>query len=196
MTNTQTLSLVALDTLKNVRAASRQAVVAYRLSSRKLVSAINRALIARVYPLTAKLAPAATERVNGLRGSVSGFVEKSIDQVADRAGQAIDFGSTTAASQVTRAAELAAAIRNGTVAGGVQAAAGLYLPGAKAALALSGKVAQGANALADAAGVRPVRKAVRRTTAGAKRAGTQAARKAKAPVAKARRAARRAVKAQ
>jgi hypothetical protein len=203
-----TLSRVTLETLENYRTAAARTVVAYRAGGHRLIDVINGALQTRVYPRTAKLAPHATDRVDAFRGNVSAIVVKGIDQVAARTEQAIDLGSTTAAAQLNKVSAFAAGIDNPVVANGLQAAARLTMPGAKVALAVSSKVAQGANALADAAGARPVRKAVRKAAAGVKRKAAPATRKAaatmkrstqraakvaravKAPIAKAARTAR------
>lgn len=179
--NNPTLSHVTLQTLENCRSAATQAVTAYRLGSHRLVHAINGALENSVYPRTAKLAPRATRTMDGVRGEVSAVVVKGIDQVAQRSEQAIELGSTTAAAQLKKVTRFAAGIDNTVVANGLQAAARLTMPGAQVALAVSGKVAQGAAALADAAGARPVRqavrKAVRKTTAAAKRSAKPVAAK-------------------
>jgi hypothetical protein len=179
---TQTLSRVTLESLENFRTAATQAVVAYRLGGRRLVGVVNGALKNSVYPRTAKLAPQATESMNEVRGNVSQIVVKGIDQVAERAEKAIEIGSSTAAAQVTKVARFAAGIDNEMVANGLQAAARLTMPGAKVALVVSSRVAEGASALAGAAGARPVRKAVRKAAAGAKRKAAPVARKAQATV--------------
>jgi hypothetical protein len=180
---TQSLSGVTLQTLNNYRTAATQAVVAYRLGSHRVVDMVNGALQNNLYPRTAKVAPRATDRLDEVRGNVSEIVVKGIDVVAERTEQAIDFGATTAAEQVNKVAAFAAGIENETVAQGLQAAARLTMPGAQVALAVSGKLAEGANALADAAGARTVRKAVRKATAGAKRQVASTRRKA-APTAR------------
>lgn len=178
----QTLSSIALQTVENYRNAATRAVVAYRLGGKRLVRIVNGALTDSVYPRTAKLAPRATERMNQVRGTLSGAIVKGVDQVAERTSQAIDFSSTTAAAQVTKIADFAAAIDNKHVANGLQTAARLTLPGAKVALVVSNKFAQGATALADAAGDRPLHGATRKVTAGAKRKVAPVARKAHATV--------------
>lgn len=169
--NQQTLSHVTLQTLTNCRTAANQAVAAYRLGSHRLVGALNRTLEHSVYPRTARLAPQATRRLDGVRGNVSDVVVKGIDQFAERTGQAIELGSSAAATQVHNVARLAAEVENDIVASGLQAAARLTLPGAKVALVVSGKVADGATALANAAGARPVRKATKAAKAARKSAG-------------------------
>jgi len=202
---TQTLSRVTLQSLENYRTAATQAVIAYRLGGRRLVGMVNGALKNSVYPRTAQLAQRATDRMNEVRGNVAEIVVHGIDQVAERAEKAIALGSTTAAAQVTKVAAFAASIDNELVATGLQAAARLTMPGAKAALVLSSRVANSANALAGAAGARPLRKAVRKAAAGAQRKAAPVARRsqatlktaskriakaARAPVAKARSVAR------
>ena len=160
--NNPTLSHLTLQTLDNYRTAANQAVAAYRLGSRRLVSMLNATLENSVYPRTAKLAPVATRRMDGVRGNVSDVVVQGIDQVAERTEQAIEMGTTAAATQVKRAARFAAGIDNELVASGLQTALRLSMPGAKVALAVSGKVAEGASALAGAAGARPARKTARK----------------------------------
>jgi uncharacterized phage infection (PIP) family protein YhgE len=209
MTN-PSLSRVTLQSLENYRTAATQAVVATRLGGHRLVGALNGALKNSVYPRTAKLAPRATDRMNQVRGNVSEVVVKGIDQVAAGAEKAIELSSSTAAAQVNKVARFAAGVNNQIVANGLQAAARLTMPGAKAALAVSSQVAKGATALADAAGARPVRNAVRKAAAGSSRklapvarnakatvktAGRRVAKTMQAPVAHAQRAARTAKKA-
>jgi hypothetical protein len=184
--NTQTLSRVTLQTLENYRTAATQAVVAYRMGSHRLVGAVNGALENAVYPRTAKLAPRATERLNGVRGNVSDVVVKGIDQVAQSTEKAIDFGADAAVAQVTKVADFAAGIDNAVVSGSLQTAVRLTMPGAKVALVVSGKVADGAQALAQAAAGKPVKAAVRKAGARVQRAAKPVTRKAKAqPVVKA-----------
>jgi hypothetical protein len=169
----QYLSHVTLETLENYRNAATQGVLAYRSGSRRLIGAVNGALEQRVYPRTAKLAPRATKFMNDVRGNVSQIVIKGLEQTAARAATAIEFGANTAGTQVNKLAQFAAAVDSPVVSNGLQTVARLTMPGAKVALAISGKVAAGAVALADAAGARPVRRAVRKAAA-ARRTGVAA----------------------
>jgi hypothetical protein len=190
---TQTLSRVTLQTLDNYRTAAAQTVVATQLGGKRLAGVLRGALQNRVYAPTSKLAQRATERLSEVRGNLTQIVVKGVDEVAQRTGQAIELSSTTAAAQVSKVAEFAAGIDNPLVASGLQTVARLTLPGAKVALALSSKVAQGANALAGAAGARPVHKAVRRAKVAGRSVSTRVgktAKKVQAPLGKARRAAR------
>jgi len=196
MTN-QYLSHVTLETLENYRNAATQGVLAYRSGSRRLIGVVNGALEHRVYPRTAKVAPRVTKFMNGVRSDVTQIVIKGLDQSAARATTAIEFGAKAAGTQVNKLARYAARVDNPVVADGLQTVARLTMPGAKVALAISDKLAAGANALADAAGARPVRRAARKGAAAPRRVARRAAQAAKAPLAKARRsgvAAKKAVK--
>ena len=115
-----------------------------------------------------------------VRGNIAEVVAKGIDEIADRTVKAIESGSTAAAARLGKVSEFAAGVDNQIVANGLQAAARLTMPGANMALLVSSKVAQGANALADAVGARPLRKAVRKAADGVKRKAAPAVRKAKA----------------
>jgi len=168
-------------------------VVAYRLGSHRLVGVVNGALENNLYPRTAKLAPGATERMNEVRGNVSDIVIKGIDQMAERTEKAIDLGADTAAAQVAKVADFAAGIDNEMVVNGLQTAVRLSMPGAKLALVVSGKVAERAEALVEAAGGKPVKKAMRRAGVVAKRKTAPVARKAKATVKTAAKRTRKAV---
>jgi hypothetical protein len=187
--NTQTLNSVTLQTLGNYRTAATRAMVAYRLGGHRLVGAINKVLADSVYPRTAQIAPRTTLRMDEMRDSISNVLAKGIDEVVDRAVNAIESSSNTAAAQLTRASEFAGRVDNPIVASGLQSAARLVMPGAEVARVVSSKVAQAAHAIADAAGARPVRKTVRKAAAGAKRKAAPIVRKAKTA---ARKAARRA----
>jgi hypothetical protein len=162
---TQYLSHVTLETIENYRNAAAQGVLAWRTGGRRLIGAVNGALQHSVYPRTAKLAPRATEFMNGVRGNVSQIVSKGLEQSATGAAHAIELGANAAGTQLNKLAQLAAAVESPAVANGLQTVARLTMPGAKVALAISGKVAAGAAALADAAGARPVRRAVRKAAA-------------------------------
>jgi hypothetical protein len=175
---TQYLSHVTLETLENVRNAAKQGLAAYRSGSRRLIGAANGALEHTVYPRTAKLAPRATEFMNEVRGNVTQSVIKGLDQTAARAAMAIEFGANTAGTQVNKLAQFAPAHDSPAVANGLQTVARLTMPGAKVALAISGKVA---------AGARPVRSTARKAAAAPRRVVKRAAKAARAPLAQARR---------
>jgi hypothetical protein len=184
---TQYLSHVTLETLENYRTAAARGVVAARSGGHRLIGAVNGALKNSVYPRTARVAPRATEFMNEVRGNVTQIVTQGLDQSAARATTAIEFSARTAGTQLNKLARMAAKVENPMVANGLQTAARLTMPGAKVALALSGKLADGANVLADVAGARPLRSAVRKSAARTQRV---AKRVTKAPLAQARSAGR------
>jgi hypothetical protein len=192
---TQHLSHVTLETLENYRNAAAQGILACHSGGRRLIGAVNGALQHSVYPRTAKLAPRATEFMNGVRGNVSQLVTASLDQSAAGATTAIEFGANTAGTQLNKLVQFTATMDSPVVANGLQTVARLTMPGAKVALAISGKLAAGATALADAAGAHPVRRAARKAAAAPRRAVQRAAKAAQAPLAKARRTAGAAKKA-
>jgi hypothetical protein len=161
----QTLSRVTLQTLENYHAAATKAVAAYRFGGHRLVRVVDDALENAVYARTVRMVPRAARRVNEARGNVSKLVVNAIDRVARGTERALDAGSTTAAAQLHKVARFTAGIDNPMVANGLQTAARLTMPYAQVALALSGKVVEGASALAQAAGVRPARKAAVRKPA-------------------------------
>ena len=162
--NTISLHSITLATLNNYRDAGQQTARAYRLGGHRLLAALNAGLEKRVDAHTAKLAPRIAHTLLGLRGRVSDAVLKGIDQVGLRAEQAVNLGADGAAKQIDKVAELVAGVGNTSVANGLQAAARLSLPSAKLALAVSGKVADGAKALSGAAQGASAARAVRSAT--------------------------------
>jgi len=177
--NNQALNDVTLQTLGNYRTAATRAMVAYRLSSHRLVRAINDVLSDSIYPRTAHIAPRATVRMDEVRSGISDVLAKGIDEIADRTEKAIESSSNAAAAGLNKVSEFATRIDNPIVVNGLKSAARLALPGAEVARVLSTKIAQGAHALADAAGARPVRKAVRKAAANVKRKSAPVVRQAK-----------------
>lgn len=186
--STQTLSRITMETMANYRAAASQVVAASAAGSRRLVRVMDDTVRSQVVPTAAKLAPKAGERIDSVRGDVSRIAEQGIEQFANRAEQTIVRSSEMATAQVSKWSDLASDVGNAYVAQGLDAAARLTLPAAQLALAVSGKVAQGATQLADVAGAHPVAQPVRR----AARKAAAGAKKAAAPVKKAVRRSRKA----
>jgi hypothetical protein len=188
---TQTLAHVTLETLDNYHLAATQAVAAYRAGSERLVRVMSDAVELQVVPRAAKLAPKAAERMDVLRSNVSTIVVKGLDQVVEGAEFALGRGHEIASAQLNKAAEFTAGVENATVSNGLDAAARLSLPLAKLALTVSGKVAEGATALAGAAGATALgemKKTARRAMTSAKRRAAPAVRQAKAAGQRARQA--------
>jgi hypothetical protein len=166
---TQTLRRVTLQTLQNYSTAATQVVAAYRQGGHRVVAAVNGAFRSTVVPRTRKLTQGATDmaqdatvRINEVRGNVSEVLVKGIDRFAHRTERAIEAGSNAAAARVTQVAEFAAGVENPLVANSLQTVALLTMPGAKVALAVSGKLAERTHALADAVGARTAAKPTRK----------------------------------
>lgn len=187
--STQTLSRVTLETLANVRTAATQVVAAYGAGSRRLVKTVDGTVQQQVVPVTMRLVPAAGERLDTVRGTVSRAVDKSIVEAVARSEQLIGRSSDFAVAQLERWTDRVADIDNGMVVQGLDAAARLSLPAAQLARVVTGKVAEGATSLADAAGAHPLaapaRKAAKTATRRARQAAAKAPRAAKKPAAKA-----------
>lgn len=187
--STQTLSRVTLETLANVRTAATQVVAAYGAGSRRLVHAVDGSVQQQVLPVTMRLVPAAGERLDTVRGSVSRAVDKGIVDAVTRSEKLIGRGNHFVVAQVERWTDRVADIDNTMVVQGLDAAARLSLPAAQLACLVSGKVAEGATRLADAAGAHPVAAPARKAAkAGARRvqqAAAKAPRAVRKPVAKA-----------
>ena len=169
---TQTLRRVTLQTLQNYSTAATQVVAAYRQGGHRVVAAVNGAVRNSVVPRTRKLTQGATDmaqdatvRINEVRGNVSEVLVKGIDRFAHRTERAIEAGSNAAAARVAQVAEFAAGVESPLVANSLQTVALLTMPGAKVALAVSGKLAERTHALADAVGVRAAAKPARKPAA-------------------------------
>lgn len=171
--NTQSFSRVTLETMANYRTAAAQVVAASGAGSRRLVKAVDGAVQQQVVLRTAALVPAAGERLDAARDAASRLALQGIEQAVSRSEQAIARSSEFATTQVERWADAAAAFDNRYVVQGLEAAARLTLPAAQLALAVSGKVAEGATQLADVAGAHPVQSKVRQAAKGTRRAAAK-----------------------
>ena len=191
--NTQTLSRVTMETMANYRTAAAQVVAASGAGSRRLVKAVDGALRNQVLPRTAKLVPAAGQRLDGLRGNVNRVVVQGIDQAVERSEQVIAVSGDFAVAQVTRLTDVVADLNNQMLVGGLEAAARITLPAAQLALVVSSKMAEGATQLAGAAGAHPVKSAVKKSTATTKRRVAKVAKQAEVEVKAVRRRATKAV---
>ncbi len=155
----QNLSTVTLETIENYRHAATLAVVAYRTGSNRLIEAVNDSLEANVYSRTGRVAPQLTNKLIQVRGGLTGIIVKGIGEASTRTEKAIEASSNVATKGVTQAAEFAAGIENRVAANGIEAVARLSMPGAKAALAVSAKVAEGVDTLSRVAAGKKVKAA-------------------------------------
>ena len=187
--STQTLSRVTLETLANVRTAATQVVAAYGAGSRRLVQVVDGTVQHQVVPVTMRLVPAAGERLDTVRGTFSRAVDKGIVDAVARSEKLIGRSSDFAVTQLERWADRVADIDNSMVVQGLDTAARLSLPAVQLARVVTGKVAEGATSLADAAGAHPVvapaRKAAKAATRRVRQAAAKAPRAVKKPAAKA-----------
>jgi len=162
---TSTLRAVTLKTVANYAQAAERAVLAYRVGGQRLIAAMQRGV-----DLAAQKSP---ERLAGaLRragGNVSGLAGKGLDVVSRRTARAIEISSTGMSSQLRRVADLVEGVDIPVLSTGLQAAARISLPGAQAALALSQRVAAGADKLPGSLGDKAGAK-VRATVARARKA--------------------------
>ncbi|MEJ6002973.1 hypothetical protein [Paucibacter soli] len=161
-----TLTRVTLNTVEHCRIAAKQFVLAYRLGSQRVIGKLDGAL--------------ANTAVSPRIASLTGWVAKGVEQVAERSSQAIDFGAHTAAAQLSKAAKLAKGVDNELLANGLQTASRLSLPTALALLAVAGKAAAGADNLVKA--VQPPKKAAKRAVRPARPAVKAALKPAAKPV--------------
>lgn len=170
MTQT-TLRAVTLKTVANYTQAAERAVGAYRASGHRLISALQRGVDRAAKQGSERLAPRLADALRRASGNVGGLAAKGLDAVSRRTEQVIELGSTNMSTQLGRVADLAEGVDNRVLASGVHAAVRISLPGAKAALALSQRVAAGADKLAGVAPNTAHKKAVKTTA----KSGAQAA---------------------
>ncbi len=147
MTQT-TLRAVTLKTVANYTEAAERALGAYRSGGHRLISALQRGVDRAAKQGSERLAPRLANALRRASGNVGGLAAKGLDAVSRRTEQAIGLGSTNMTTQLGRVADLVDGVDNRVLASGVHAAVRLSLPGAKAALALSRRVAAGADKLA------------------------------------------------
>jgi hypothetical protein len=172
MTNT-TLRTLTLETVANYRQVAEHAVGAYRASGHRLLAMMSRSLDRG----TRRIAPKLAEVVRQTGTRVSEVAAKGIDGVSAQTERVIEFSAAGVNAQVERVADLARDIDNRYIATGLQTAARFSLTGAQAALAVSEKLAAGADRLAEAVGGKRVRgtKAMARAKTAVKAASRAAA---------------------
>lgn len=193
--NQNSLRSVTLATIENYRHAANAATRAYQVGSQRLIGGLNQRIDAQVAPRIGQVAPQLAQALSQVRGRVTQIVTQGIDEAASRTEKAVGLGYDRAALQVGKAADYVATIDNSVIASGLQVAARLSLPTAKVALAVSGKVAEGAQALSTAAvgkGVKPAAEAaagkvVRRAKRAVRGASTASQKTVKKAVVRAKR---------
>ena len=152
-----TLRAVTLKTVANYTHVAERTLAAYRVGGQRLIAVVQRGLDTAAARSPAPLA-GLLRSASGRAGSVAGQGLKAVSQ---RAGQVIDLSSSGINRQLGRAAGWIEGVENTTVQNSLQAVARISLPGAQVALALSERVAAGADKLPR----QPLRKASRRVKA-------------------------------
>lgn len=152
-----TLRAVTLKTVANYAHVAKRTLAAYRVGGQRLIAVVQRGLDTAAARSPASLA-GLLRSASGRAGSVAG---QGLTAVSQRAGQVIDLSSNGINRQLGRAAGWIEGVENTTVVNSLQAVARISMPGAQAALALSERVAAGADKLPG----QPVRKAARRAKA-------------------------------
>lgn len=181
MSNT-TLRTITLETVANYRRVAEHAVGAYRASGHRLIAMVRR----RLDRSTQRIAPQLAEVLRQTSTRFGEVAVKGIDGVTAQTERVIERSAAGVNAQVERVADLARDIDNRYIATGLQTAARFSLTGAQAALAVSERLAAGADRLAEVVGGKRARgtKAVARAKT-AVRAARRAAAPAKPRVAKA-----------
>lgn len=177
----QTLSAVTLETVATASKAAERAVGAYRAGGHRLVAVIQQRVTAPTADRTQPYAPRLAAALRRTGTQAGGLADKGIDAVSNRTEQVIGATAAGVAAQVRRVAQLAEGVDNRVLANGLDAAARVALPGAQAALALTTRLADGAEKLSKAAGVKPARAARKPGRAAATQAKAKPARRAVAP---------------
>lgn len=157
MTQT-TLRAVTLKTVANYRHAAERAVGAYRAGGRRLIAVVQKGVDQAAQRGAEPYVPAFAAAMQRAGDTMGTLAVKSLEAVSAGTERAIEIGADGVTAQVKRVADLAGGVENRVVVSGLQAAVRFTLPGAQVALALSERVAAGADKLADvAAGPRSTR---------------------------------------
>ena len=154
------LRSLTLQTLSNVGRAAELSVGTYRDGGHRLIALVQRGIGQTAGRGARRLSPrlaAVLRRISGLGDQVGGVAVKGLDAVSAGYERAISFGQSGLTTQVRRIAALADGIDNRVVNAGLRTAVRLSLPGARVAVAISERVAAGAETVhGKVAGVAPV----------------------------------------
>lgn len=173
--STPSLRAVTLETVANATRAAERTVGAYRAGGHRLVTVIRSRVASPAADRAEPYAPRLAAALRSTATQAGDLALQGIDSVSSRSEQVIEVASSTVTTQVKTLARLANDVDNRLVANGLDAAARAALPGAQAALALSERLADGAEQLATLAAGPKAKKAAK-----ARKAATP--RTAKAPV--------------
>ena len=148
MTNT-TLRSVTLQTVANYRHAAERTLRAYRHGGQRLISVLRSSVDQVAQRGAEPYVPGLAAALLRATGNLDTLANQGLASVSERSSRAIAASADTVTAQVKRVATLAGGVDNRLVAGSLGAAVRFSLPGAQVALALSERVASGADKLAD-----------------------------------------------
>lgn len=175
------LQTVTLKTFANYRHAAERAVRAYRAGGHRLIAVVQKGVDQAAVRGAEPYVPALAAAIRRAGDNMGQLAVRSVDALSAGTERAIELGSAGVNTQVKRVAELVGGVDNAIVANGLKAAVRVSLPGAQVALALSERIAAGADKLAAAAA--GPRSAVAKAAAPRKAGGApKTTRRAAAPV--------------
>ncbi len=149
---TTSLRTVTLQTVANYRHAAERTLGASHRTGERLI-AVMRDGVERAARVGAEpYAPALAAALSRAGDNLGTMADQGLVVVSERASRAIAAGADGVVNQVERVADLIEGVDNKIVATGLQVAVRVSLPGAQVALALSERVASGADKLAEVAG--------------------------------------------
>lgn len=153
-----TLREVTLQTVANYSRAAEQAVDCYRAGGQRLIAAMQDGVDRVAERSTDYFVPRVVNAMRKASRQFGRYAVKGLDALSTQTERAIEFGKTGMSAQVERVASFTDRIDNPMVVSGVETAARLSMPGARAALRLSKRLAASAEKAHDkVAGAVPAR---------------------------------------
>lgn len=158
---TTSLRTVTLQTVANYHHAAERTLRAYRSGGQRLIAAVRQGVDQAAQRGAEPYVPALAAALRRAGDNLGQLANNGLDSVSERTSRVIEAGADGVRSQVRRVADLAGGVDNKLVAGGLQAAVRISMPGAQVALAVSERVASGADKLADLAGATRAKRAAK-----------------------------------
>ncbi len=158
---TTSLRTVTLETVANYRHAAERTLRAYRSGGQRLITMVRNSVDRAAERGAEPYVPALAAVLRRAGDNLGQLAHQGLETVSERTSRAIGIGADGVSSGVKRVADFAGGVDNKVVAGGLNAAVRISLPGAQVALALSERLASGADKLADVAGGAQAKQAVK-----------------------------------
>ncbi len=171
------LRTVTLETVANYGRAAERAIHAYRAGGHRLIALMQRSVDRAATRGAERVAPRIADAIRRASDRVGTIAGKGLDAVSTGTERAIELGKAGVTAQLVRVAEIAESIDNRALAGGLQAAAKLSLPGAQAARAMSERVVASADTMYGAIAGRRTAKPVTQRAASTSRKAKKVVRK-------------------